>query len=214
MLPLDEELSVIVADDHPLFRDGVARGLTAAGLSVVGEAATGQEALALIRERCPAVALVDYRLPPPDGIELAAIVAGEELSTRVVILSAYSDRDLVYKALEAGAAGFLVKLALREEIAAAVRLCAAGETVLSPSLTSGVAAEIRERRKLRDAALSERERTILELMADGRSVPEIGRQLYLSTSTVKNNVQHLYEKLGVGDRAAAVAEGMRRGLIS
>lgn len=213
MDPSSDPVRVVVADDHPLYREGVARALTGAGFDVVGEADTGPEALELIRELRPDVALVDYRLPPPDGIEIAATVTRDELSTRVLLLSAYGDQDLVYKALESGAAGFVVKESRRQEIVDAVRECASGATFISPGLATGIASVIRQRATTSNVPLSEREREILVRFAGGESVPAIGKALYLSTSTVKSHVQRLYEKLGVNDRAAAVAEGMRRGLI-
>jgi two-component system nitrate/nitrite response regulator NarL len=210
---MEGTIRVVVADDHPLYREGVARALAAAGCDVVGEADTGPQALDLIRELAPDIALVDYRLPPPDGIAIAAEIAQGELPTRVLLLSAYADQDLVYKALESGACGFVVKEARRQEIVTAVRDCAGGATFISPGLTAGIASVIRRRATTSAVPLSEREREILVRFAGGESIPAIGKALFLSTSTVKTHVQRLYEKLGVNDRAAAVAEGMRRGLI-
>jgi two-component system nitrate/nitrite response regulator NarL len=129
------------------------------------------------------------------------------------VLSAFTESGVVYKALEEGAAGFIPKEARREQIVDAVLACARGENVVPPELASGLVSEIRLRASNDAPALTDREREILKLIAGGRSLPEIAGQLYLGVTTVKTHVQHLYEKLGVSDRAAAVAEAMRRGLI-
>jgi two-component system nitrate/nitrite response regulator NarL len=135
------------------------------------------------------------------------------LATRVLLLSAFSESAIVYKALEQGAAGFLPKEATPEEIADAVVACAGGRNVVPPELASALVSQIRLRAVIEAPALSQREREILGLIAAGKTVREIARELFLSVSTVKTHVQHLYEKLGVSDRAAAVAEAMRHGLI-
>ena len=173
----------------------------------------GREALAAIQEHQPDVALLDYKLPGLDGVAVVHAVVRDALPTRVLLLSAFTDSGLVYKALQTGAVGFLPKEARREEIVDAVLACARGESVVSPELTSGLVSEIRLRSQSDGPVLTERESEILRLIAAGKTLPEIAKELYLGVTTVKTHVQHLYEKLGVSDRAAAVAESMRRGLI-
>ncbi|AKC40999.1 Possible nitrate/nitrite response transcriptional regulatory protein NarL (LuxR family) [Mycolicibacterium phlei] len=207
-------MRVVVGDDHPLFREGVVRALTASGqISVVAEAQDGAGALALIREHLPDVALLDYRMPELDGTQVAAAVRRDELRTRVLLLSAHDDAAIVYHALAEGAAGFLSKESTRAELVSAVLDCARGRDVVTASLTAGLAGEIRKRAQPAGPSLSTREREVLRMIADGLTVPAMAKRLFLAPSTVKTHVQRLYEKLGVGDRAAAVAEAMRRGLL-
>lgn len=209
-----ELVRVVVGDDRPLFREGVVRALTASGqITVVAEAENGTGALELIREHRPDVALVDYRMPELDGTQVAAAVRRDELPTRVLLLSAHDDAAIVYRALEEGAAGFLSKESTRTELVGAVLDCARGRDVVAASLTAGLAGEIRKRAQPAGPSLSTREREVLRMIAAGQTVPAIARALFLAPSTVKTHVQRLYEKLGVGDRAAAVAEAMRRGLL-
>lgn len=209
-----ELVRVVVGDDHPLFREGVVRALTGSGqIAVVAEADNGASALALIREHLPDVALVDYRMPELNGTQVAAAVRRDELRTRVLLLSAHDDAAIVYHALEEGAAGFLSKESTRAELVSAVLDCARGRDVVTASLTAGLAGEIRKRAQPAGPSLSTREREVLRMIAGGQTVPAIAKELFLAPSTVKTHVQRLYEKLGVGDRAAAVAEAMRRGLL-
>ena len=209
-----EKVRVVVGDDHPLFRDGVVRALTSSGaVEVVAEAADGTEALAMIKEHAPDVALLDYRMPGMDGAQIAAAVRRDELATRVLLVSAYDESAIVYHALQQGAAGFLPKESSRADIVNAVLNCARGRDVLSPDLAVGLASEIRRRAEPAAPVLSPREREVLNLIAGGRSIPAIAGELYLAPSTVKTHVARLYEKLGVSDRAAAVAEAMRRKLL-
>ncbi len=209
-----KKITVVVADDHPLYRDGLVRALSASGqVDVVAEAGDGRSALAAIREHLPDVALVDYRLPELDGVAIAHAVNRDGLATRVLLVSAFTDSGIVYKAVETGAAGFLPKEARREQIVDAVLACARGETVLPPQVATGLASEIRLRKRRDAPALTDREQEILRLIADGKSLPTIATELFLGVTTVKTHVQHLYEKLGVSDRAAAVASAMRRGLL-
>ena len=210
----NKRVRVVVADDHPLFREGLVRALTGSGqVEVVGEAENGPAALELIQKESPDVALLDYQMPGMDGAQVAAAVVRDELPTRVLLVSAHADSALVYHALQQGAAGYLPKESSRSEIITAVLDCAAGRDVLDPKIASGLAAEIRRRAEPSGPTLSAREREVLKLIADGGSIPMIAKTLFLAPSTVKTHVQRLYEKLGVGDRAAAVAEAMRRGLL-
>jgi two-component system, NarL family, nitrate/nitrite response regulator NarL len=209
-----QRVTVVVADDHPLYRDGVVRALRASGrVEVVAEAGDGRTALDEIARHQPAVALLDYKLPELDGVAVTNAVVRDGLPTRVLLVSAFTDSGVVYRALETGAAGFVSKEARREQIVDAVLACARGENVVPPDVAAGLVSEIRLRRQDDTPALTPREQEILRLIAEGHSLPEIARELFLGLTTVKTHVQHLYEKLGVSDRAAAVASAMRRGLI-
>jgi len=210
----DHRVRVVVGDDHPLFREGAVRALVASGqIQVVGEASDGEQALELINALRPDVALLDLRMPGLDGAQVAAALLRQGLPTRVLLLSAYTESEVVYQALQLGAAGYLPKESSRAQIVAAVLDCAAGKDVLATDLASGLAAEIRRRAAPSGPTLSARERQVLQLIAAGESVPTIAKELFLAPSTIKTHVQRLYEKLGVADRAAAVAEAMRRGLL-
>jgi two-component system nitrate/nitrite response regulator NarL len=210
----NKRVRVVVADDHPLYREGVVRALSASGqVEVVAEAGDGRSALAEIKQHLPDVALLDYKLPELDGVAITNAIVREQLPTRVLLVSAFSDSGVVYRALETGAAGFVSKEARREQIVDAVLACSRGENVVPPDIAAGLVSEIRLRKQDDTPALTRREQEILHLIAAGKSLPEIAKELFLGLTTVKTHVQHLYEKLGVSDRAAAVANAMRRGLI-
>jgi two-component system nitrate/nitrite response regulator NarL len=207
--------SVLIADDHPLFRGAIARVIADdAELELVAEAADGRAALEMIRKLKPDVAVIDVRMPKLDGSDVLASLRSEGLPTNVVFLSAFLDSKTVYEAVAAGANAYLSKEAETDEIVAAIRAAARGETILGPEVQTGLAEQIRLREENEARPrLSEREQEVLTLIAQGLSAPEIGERIHLSTATVKTHLQHLYEKLGVSERAAAVAEGMRRGLV-
>lgn len=209
------KVTVVVGDDHPLFRDGVVRALASSGsIDVVGEAEDGLASLELIRLHRPQVALLDYRMPGLDGAQVAAAVRRDELPTRVLLISAHDESAIVYSALQEGAAGFIPKESSRTELIDAVLNCAKGRDVVAPSLAAGLVGEIQQRRSVSDTpTLSAREREVLALIASGKTIPAMAKELFLAPSTVKTHVQRLYEKLGVGDRGAAVAEAMRRKLL-
>ena len=212
--PAKKRVTVVVADDHPLYREGVVRALLASGqIEIVAEAEDGRSALAAIQQHRPDVALLDYKLPELDGVAVTHAVVREQLRTRVLLVSAFTDSGIVYKALETGAAGFISKEARREQISDAVLACARGENVVPPEVAAGLVSEIRLRKQHDAPALTPREQEILHLIAAGKSLPQIAKDLYLGLTTVKTHVLLLYEKLGVSDRAAAVASAMRRGLI-
>jgi two-component system nitrate/nitrite response regulator NarL len=208
-------VTVLVADDHPLFREGIARAVRERPeLEFVAETGDGRVALAAIREHSPAVAVVDLRLPGLDGIGIAHAVTRDNLATRVLVLSAFSEPRFVYEAMAAGAAGYYSKDADREAVLDAISAVARGETRVDPALQTGVFAEMRDRAQRGERTLlTDREREIVRLMAEGLSAPAIGKRLYVATATVKSHQGRIYEKLGVSDRAAAVAEAMRRGLL-
>ncbi|WP_173266040.1 response regulator transcription factor [Streptomyces pacificus] len=212
----ENRVRVVIADDHPIYREGITRALAESGLiDVVAEAADGAETLEQIRAHRPDVALVDYRLPALDGLAVISAVQREGLPVRVIILSAFTDDPLVFRAVCEGAAGYLAKEATRREIVEAVLDVSRGGTALPPDLTSGLMEQVRLRTGAGEdqGLLSEREQQVLRAFAEGKSVPRIAEELFLAPSTVKTHAKRLYEKLDVGDRAAAVAEAMRRGLL-
>jgi two-component system nitrate/nitrite response regulator NarL len=205
---------VYIAEDHPVFQDAVARAVRARpDFELVGTANDGRIALEEIRRTPPSVALLDQTLPGLNGIEVARAIVRDALPTRVLMLSADSSSGMVYDAVRLGVAGFLTKAATLEEICNTVAAVARGETVLAQEVQSGLVSELRERERRDLPLLTQREAQVLSLIAQGLSGPEIGARLFISSSTVKSHVKSVLEKLGVSDRAAAVAEGMRRGLI-
>ncbi|MEV6681855.1 response regulator transcription factor [Streptomyces erythrochromogenes] len=209
-----ERVRVVVGDDHPVYREGIVSALNGSGrIEVVASVADGRAALEAIREHTPAVALLDYRMPELDGLEVAHAVARDELQTRVLLLSATTESDVVYRAVQEGAAGYLSKGADRDDIVAAVMACAKGESVLPPELVTGLASEVRSRARSEEPLLSARERQVLQMIAQGLSVPDMAKELYLAPTTVKTHLRRLYEKLGVSDRGAAVAKAMRTHLL-
>ena len=205
---------MVVGDDHPMYREGVVRAMKESGrIQVVADVGDGRAALAAIREHEPAVALLDYRMPELDGLAVVTAVARDKLPTRVLLLSATEDPATVYEALAAGAAGYLTKESDRDEIVAAVVGCAKGRGYVPAHLAGGLAAEVHQRARGDATLLSPRESEVITMMADGLSVPDIAARLHLAPTTVRTHVQRLYEKLGVSDRGAAVAEAMRRRLV-
>ena len=214
MATSDPRVRVVVVDDHPFFRDGLSRGLLNSGrVEVVGEAENGRDGLEVITAERPDVAVVDYQMPDLDGLQLLSAIIRDGIPTKVLMLSAIVDASIVYAAVEAGAAGYLSKDARRQEIVDAVLAVNRGRTIVPPELAAGLVSQIRLRAEPNRPVLSPRELEVLKGFARGLSVPELGRELFLGTSTVKTHAQRLYQKLGVSYRAAAVAEGMRMGLL-
>jgi two-component system, NarL family, nitrate/nitrite response regulator NarL len=205
---------VLIVDNHPVYRDGLARALKArTDLELVAEAEGGRKALALISELHPEVAAVDMRMPGVDGLQVLAACSRDFPETRVLILSAHLDGDIAYRALAEGAAGFISKDSARDAICDAIATVAHGGIALCAEVEVDLASEIRKRTRVERGSLTEREIEVLGLVAAGGSAAEIGGQLHLSPTTVKSHLRNLYAKLGVSDRAAAVAEAMRRGLL-
>ena len=152
-------------------------------------------------------------MPGLDGIAVAHAVVRDKLPTRVLLVSATTEGSVVYRAIQDGAAGFLSKEADRDDIVAAVVACARGEDVLPPELVAGFTAQVRQHAQGQAPLLSERERQILQLIPDGKSVPDMAAELYLAQTTIKTHIRRLYEKLGVSDRGAAVAQAMRNHML-
>ena len=182
-------------------------------LELVASAGDGREALDAIGSSRPDVAVVGGTLDGLSGEQVLNAVAREGLRTRVVMISAHPEPEDVYTALADGAAGYLTKDADARELCDAITAVARGATVLAPELQGSVAQEIRIRTPRERPLMTERERQTLRLIAEGLTAPAIAGSLHVSTATVKTHLQHIYEKLGVSERAAAVAEAMRRGLL-
>jgi two-component system, NarL family, nitrate/nitrite response regulator NarL len=206
--------TVVLADDHPVYRSGLLAAIEERDdLELLAVCADGQEAVETVRTLRPQVALFDVRMPKLDGLAALAELGGARAPVRVVFLSAFEDGDSVYRALSGGAAGYLSKEADRDDICDALVAAASGETVLSPGLHGGLVDRLRRAASDDQPALSERETEVLRLTARGMSGPEIAHKLGIGPTTVKTHLQRAYRKLGVADRAALVAEAMRRGLL-
>jgi DNA-binding NarL/FixJ family response regulator len=205
-------IRVLLADDHPVVRQGLAAMLgTEADLDVVGEAASGPEAEALAAALRPDIVLMDLRMPGGDGVASIERMTSAGLPCRVIVLTTYeTDRDIL-RAVEAGAAGYLLKDVTPGELAGAVRAAARGETVLAPSVAARLVDRFRARPE--SPRLSERETAVLRLVAEGCTNAEIGRRLFIGESTVKTHLLRAFGKLGVADRTAAVTSAMRHGLL-
>ncbi|HEV3054941.1 MAG TPA: response regulator transcription factor [Solirubrobacteraceae bacterium] len=208
-----EPVRVLVADDHPAMRRALARLVSEqAELELVGEAADGEQAVAMTAARLPDVALLDVRMPALDGLAVLRRIVAEGAPTRVLLISGSDDSEIAHEAITQGAAGFLSKDAEEEEIRDAIIAVAQGRSVLSAGLQSGVLDLVRAR-SARAIELSSRERQLLELAAAGMTTDAIAGRLYLSPNTVKTYWRRLYEKLGTSDRGSAIAEAIRRGLL-
>jgi two-component system, NarL family, nitrate/nitrite response regulator NarL len=204
----------VTAASHPLYREALGRAIKGRPeLELVGQAGDGRETLDAIESERPDIALVDRALAGVTAEQVLNAVGRDGLRTRVVLIAAEPNPDVVYSAIENGAAGYLTRAADAREVCDALTAVARGKTVLAAELHAGVFDEIRLRAFRERPLLSAREREILKLIAEGMSAPRIGARLHLSPATVKTHLQHIYEKLGVSERAAAVAAAMRRGLL-
>ncbi|MDW4574293.1 response regulator transcription factor [Microbacterium sp. M3] len=209
-------IRVLIVDDHALVRSGIRGLLEAADLVVVGEASNGQEAVAAVRTLAPDVVLMDIRMPGMDGIEATGVIAAGPDAPRVLVLTTFDLDEYVYRALAAGASGFLLKDAPPERLVDAVRTVAAGEALLAPEVTRRLierylGAPPPDAHPPVD--LTPREQEIWLCIARGRSNLEIGQELYLSEATVKAHVTRLLSKLGVRDRVQAVVAAYETGLV-
>ncbi|MEU1595968.1 response regulator transcription factor [Streptomyces sp. NPDC005708] len=212
---------IILADDQPLVRSGL-RVLMAdcPDLEVVGEAATGAEAVQLVSDISPDVAVMDIRMPGMDGIEATRRITAGPAKTRVLMLTTFDEDDHVYGALRAGASGFVVKDMALDDILAAIRVVAAGDALIAPSVTRRLIADFArrpadppERTPRPVEGLTEREREVLTLVGHGRSNSEIAEDLFISVATAKSHVSRLFTKLGARDRVQLVITAYDMGLV-
>ena len=203
---------ILIADDHPVVRDGL-RGMLAgeADFEVVGEAATGAEAVRLAERERPDVVLMDLQMPELDGAGATAQIAARFPATRVLVLTTYDTDGDILRAVEAGATGYLLKDTPAERLFPAIRSAARGETVLTPTVATRLVSRMRAPA---EEALTGREVEVLELVARGSSNADVAAALFISEATVKTHLLHIFAKLGVDDRTAAVVEAIERGIIA
>ena len=202
--------SVLVADDHPAVVEAVADVLSEHGIEIAGRARDGNDAVEQIELRKPTVAILDLRMPGQSGIEVARHVAKSAPDTAVILYTAFGDRALLTEALDAGARGFVLKEAPLAEVVRAVELVAAGRTYVDPVLAGVLSSSAADK----IPNLTQREREVLRLLADGMANEEIGRELFISPETVRTHVRKAMAKLDADTRTEAVATALRQSLIA
>jgi DNA-binding NarL/FixJ family response regulator len=211
-------LRLILVDDHKMLREGLRRSLEELGFAVIAEAGDGEEGVRLAAAMRPDVMLMDVSMTEMDGVEATRQIVERNPNAKVVMLTMHADRDVVERALKAGAVGYLTKDCSMDEVAEAVRMAANGETALSPALAAGFLAEARKldsgAERDEDRIITRREEEVLQLIADGCSTPEVAAKLYISQKTVKNHLASIYEKLNARDRTQAVITAVRMGIIT
>jgi DNA-binding NarL/FixJ family response regulator len=208
---MSEPIRLLIVDDHPVVRNGLS-GMFAGepAFEVVAEAADGSEAVRRAKALSPDVILMDLRMPNMDGVSAIAALAEAGVPARVLVLTTYDTDSDVLPAIEAGATGYLLKDAPPTELFRAVRAAANGESVLSPAVASRLMGQMRAPTQ---DSISQRELEVLELIAEGHNNRDTAARLFISEATVKTHLTHIYAKLAVNDRAAAVAEAFNRGLL-
>ena len=207
---MSDTVRLLLADDHRMVRQSMRRSMEDAGFDVVGEASDGQEAVRLAGELRPDVVLMDVTMPVLDGVEATRQLRAGHARTQVVMLTMHADADVMRRARQAGAVGYLTKDCTIDEVVDAVRLAASGDGAVSPGLA---AALLRESEPVAETTVSAREIEVLQLIAEGASPPEVAEQLFISVKTVKNHLSSIYEKLEARDRTQAVLKGLRMGII-
>ncbi len=208
----DRPIRLLIVDDHPVVRDGL-RGMFAGeeGFEVVAEATNGADAIARSQAYEPDVVLMDLRMPEMDGVSAIRKMTELGIKARVLVLTTFDMDSDVLPAIEAGATGYLLKDAPRDELLRAVRSAAAGEAVLSPTVAARLLDQVRQPAK---ETVSQRELEVLQLVAAGATNREVAERLFVSEATVKTHLLHIYTKLGVNDRAAAVGAAFEKGLLT
>ncbi|WP_329279105.1 response regulator transcription factor [Streptomyces sp. NBC_00691] len=210
---------VVLADDQPLVRSGLRLVMADhPDLEVVGEAATGAEAVQQVRDTCPDVVVMDIRMPGMDGIEATRLITAGPTTTRVLVLTTFDEDDHVYGALRAGASGFAVKDMALNDILAAIRVVAAGDALIAPAVTRRLIADFAGRPARSSPrpveGITEREREVLTLIGRGRTNTEIADDLFITVATAKSHVSRLLTKLGARDRVQLVITAYEAGLVT
>jgi DNA-binding NarL/FixJ family response regulator len=207
---------LLLADDHRMLRDSLRRSMEENGFDVVGEAGDGAEAVRLAQELQPDVVLMDVSMPILDGVEATRQITRLVPGAQIVMLTMHADGDVMARAIQAGAIGYLVKDCAITDVVSAVGLAASGESVLSADLALSMLADVKKSppdAANGHAAISVREEQVLQLVADGLSLPEVAAELYISVKTVKNHLASIYAKLDARDRTQAVLRAVRMGII-
>jgi DNA-binding NarL/FixJ family response regulator len=207
-----KKIRILIADDHPVVREGLA-GILAGqpDFEVVGLATDGNNAVELHAEQSPDVTLMDLQMPGLDGVGAIEAIKAENSSAQILVLTTYDADSDILRAIEAGATGYLLKDTPREELFRAIRATAVGESVLAPNVTARLMTRMRAPA---EENLSAREIEVLGLVAKGKSNKEVGKALHISTATVKTHLIHIYNKLGVDDRTAAVTTAIEKKIIT
>lgn len=206
---------VLLADDHTMLRQSLARSLAERGLDVVGEAADGEEAARLALELRPDVVLMDVSMPVLDGVGATRLIHDRAPGIHVVMLTMHADRDVLERALRAGAAGYLVKDCTMDEVVRTLEQAASGDTALSPELAGAMLVEAARPvdEPVSEPIITKREEEVLQLIAEGLSTTEVAARLYISVKTVKNHLASVYQKLDSRDRTQAVVRAVKMGII-
>ena len=212
---------VLIADDQALFREGLRAVLSARGVEVVGEAATGERAVELALELSPDVVLMDLRMPGAGGVAAIRRITAASGAPRVIALTTFDDDESVFEALRAGALGYLLKDTGSERLCEAIELAARGESLLQPSVAARLVSEfarlappVSPERAAADLGLTEREVAVLKALGDGASNKEVATTLGIAEGTVKNHVTSILTKLGVEDRVQAALRARELGIVS
>lgn len=207
-----DKIRILITDDHPVVREGLSGMLAGqSDFEVIGLAADGETAVKMHGSLAPDVTLMDLRMPGLDGVGAIKLIKAQQPSSRIIVLTTYdSDADIL-RAVEAGATGYLLKDAPREELFRAIRAAAKGDSVLAPAIAARLMTRMRAPA---EENLSAREIEVLQLVAKGASNKEIGKSLHISTATVKTHLIHIYGKLGVDDRTVAVTKALEKGIIT
>ena len=213
---MTESIRILIVDDHPIVRQGLATVLEQeSDLSVVGQAANGVEAVAKARELLPDIILMDLQMPEMDGVEAINRIMAEELKAGIIILTTYDTDDHIFRGIEAGARGYLLKDSPPTEVVKAIRTVNRGESLIEPRVASRILDRLGQlsRGPTPESTLSRREIEVLEVMATGAANKQIANDLNIGQSTVKTHIVRIFNKLGVNGRTEAVAEAIKKGII-
>ena len=211
----EQPLRVLIADDHPVFRDGLAALLTSVGMDVVAEAPNGTDAIAATLEHRPDVVVMDIKMSGLDGIEATRRLRAQGSEAAILILTMFEDDDSVFAALRAGASGYILKDADQDDLTRAIESIARGDVIFGGGVAQKVLTLVRMAKssgRVTFPQLTDREREILELVATGANNSSIARRLFLSEKTVRNNVSNIFTKLQVADRSEAIVKARKAGL--